>query len=220
MSSAALKTSLQATRRQLLNGHTIDPAKRALLGRCREIWIRLGPPGAGAAVGRGGQFSPGRVAYASLAKGVGALAKLLPATSNLVRRIDQAGIDMWKPRRIELVRRIDQAGIDMWNRAKREKALINKPLCDCSGWPILQMTRTNAPCFSSLLGDNTGISLPNSSLKAVPAALGKFSSPQKPIIYSGGGLQKKLWGGGAGENILNFLGKCFCFFPLFFPKKK
>jgi len=115
------ETSLQATRRQLLNGHTIDPASAPYLVDVGRFGLGLDRPEPERQLGGVGSFRLAEL-LCSLAKVLAPLAKLLPATSNLVRRIDQAGIDMWNRAESNLVRRIDQAGIDMWNRAKKRKS--------------------------------------------------------------------------------------------------
>ena len=121
------EASLQAASRQLLNGHTIDPANAPYLVDVGRFGLGLDRPESERQRQVGGVASF-RLAelLCSLAKVLTPLAKLLPATSNLVRRIDQAGIDMWNRAGSNLVPRIDQAGIDqagidMWNRAKKTR---------------------------------------------------------------------------------------------------
>jgi hypothetical protein len=115
------EASLQAASRPLVNGQTIDPANSPYLVDVGRFGLGLDRPEPERQLGGVGSFRLAEL-LCSLAKVLAPLAKLLPATSNLVRRIDQAGIDMWNRAESNLVRRIDQAGIDMWNRAKKRKS--------------------------------------------------------------------------------------------------
>jgi hypothetical protein len=112
------EASLQAGSRPLLNGHTIDPANAAYLVDVGRFGLGLDRPEAERQVGELASFRLAEL-LCSVAKVLTPLAKFLPATSNLVRRIDQAGVDMWNRAQSNLVQRTDQPGIDMWNRAKK-----------------------------------------------------------------------------------------------------
>ena len=114
------EASLQASIRPLLNGHTIDPANAPYLVDVGRFGLGLDRPESERQVGGVASFRLAEL-LCSLAKVSAPLVKLLPATSNLVRQIDQAGIDMWNRAELNLVRQIDQAGIDMWNRAKKRR---------------------------------------------------------------------------------------------------
>jgi hypothetical protein len=113
------EASLQAASRPLVNGQTIDPANSPYLVDVGRFGLGLDRPESERQRQVGGVASF-RLAelLCSTAKVLTPLAKLLPAISNLVRRIDQAGIDMWNRAESNLVQRADQTGIDMWNRAK------------------------------------------------------------------------------------------------------
>jgi hypothetical protein len=114
------ETSMQASIRHLLNGHTINPASAPYLVDVGRFGLGLGRPESERQVGGVASFRLAEL-LCSVAKVLTPLAKLLPATSNLVRRIDQTGIDMWNRAELNFVQRIDQAGIEMWNRAKKRR---------------------------------------------------------------------------------------------------